>query len=126
MQPPTVALIALLAPLPATAFGNLDCISYESCGNGGCGPETQPFAIDFDWATDTAIVTQDEDTKILKWTSTTQTDDGLASVLEYGDLDTTDHFLRIEANGQDITALFTVTDVSTVTWIGTCNVRQAA
>lgn len=126
MQHKVLTLLTLLAPLPAAAFGNLDCIAIESCGNGGCDPVSKPFAIDFDWWANAAIVTQDGTDHPLPWAQTGETDDGLASTLEYGDTEAISRFLRIEASGLDITAYYTFKDPSVTTWVGTCNVRKAA
>lgn len=129
MQPRTVqngalALVALLAPLPAAAFGDLDCITLEFCGNAGCGVETTPFALTFDWAADTAILSVSDTDYVLPWVATDDTDN--ASTLEYGDMDDINHLLRIEANGTDITAYYTFRNPLVTTWRATCDVRQAA
>ena len=130
MQFKAFLFIATLAPLPAAAFGDLDCITVETCGNGGCGPDVPEaakfFAVTFNWGEDTVTVTARDTDTVLDWATTTETDDSLASVLEYGDLANAGHRLRIEAQGSDITALYTFSDVSTFTWVATCDVRQAA
>lgn len=126
MQIKALALLAILAPLPAAAFGDLDCITIESCGNGGCGPVTEPFAIDFNWADEQAVVTVGDMEHALPWASTGESEDSLASVLEYGNMDDTNRLLRIEASGLDITAYYTFKDPAVTTWVGTCDVRTAA
>jgi hypothetical protein len=122
----TFALIALLAPLPAAAFGDLDCITIEFCGNAGCGVDATPFAVTFDWANNTAILTVDGTDHALPWVSTDETGDALASVMEYGDMDDINHLLRIEARGTDITAYYTFRNPLVTTWRAVCDLRTAA
>jgi hypothetical protein len=126
MQFKALLLMATLAPLPAAAFGNLDCITIEDCDTSGCVPGTRTFAIDFNWADQTATVTAPDINSQLPWLATGETDDGVASVLEYGSSGDLSHALRIEASGLDITAYYTFSDPSATTWVGTCDVRQAA
>ncbi|MCF2870261.1 hypothetical protein L0664_04205 [Octadecabacter sp. G9-8] len=126
MQPKSFLLIALLAPQTAAAFGDLDCITIESCENGGCGPRVEPFAVMFDWSDETATVEAVDVQDTLAWTFTGESEDRLASVLEYGDLTETESLLRIEASGLDITAYYTFKTPSVTTWVATCDVRKAA
>lgn len=126
MQFKALILIATLAPLPAAAFGNLDCITIETCAASVCGPETGAFAIDFDWADQSATVTAPDTNSQLPWLATGETEDGVASVLEYGSSGDLSHALRVEASGLDITAYYTFSDPSAITWVGTCDVRQTA
>lgn len=126
MQSKVLFLIAFLAPQTAAAFGDLDCIADESCGNGGCGPVIEPFAITFDWAAEEVTVEADGLQNILAWSYTGQSEDSPASVMEYGDLTEDRSLLRIEASGTDITAYYTFPKNGTTTWVGTCDVRRAA
>ncbi|SLN19353.1 hypothetical protein [Pseudooctadecabacter jejudonensis] len=118
------ALPIVLAAGPAAAFGNLDCITTQSCGAGGCLPVTTPFAVTFDWAADAVTVDVDGRTQSLPWSATGESDDGLASILDYGDIDE-GAALRIAASGLDITALYSFREVGVVTWDATCNLRTA-
>lgn len=121
------ALIALFAPLPAAAFGNLDCITFQSCDvNSLCAAQTTPFAIDFDWANEQALVGLPDDTFALPWIATGQSDDGLASVLEYATEGDATQALRIEASGMDIIAYLKITTLEKITWTALCDVRSAA
>lgn len=131
MQPSILAVIALLVPLPAAAFGDLDCISVESCGNGGCGPAADPFGLTFDWAEGSATVTYAGADTTLPITSpiSTQMDDAdqMQTVVEYGDLAEADSsLLRVEATGGDILAYFSFKTPGTTTLVAQCNARQAA
>jgi len=123
-------VITCLAPLPAVAFGDLDCITTQSCGNAGCTPETTPFAVTFHWADNTVTVTVDDIDHELPWISTdnsaTAADDTLSTQLEYGDMEDINRLLRISASGTDITARYTFRSPLVTTWDATCNVRQAA
>lgn len=126
MQFSPILLIASLAPLPAATFGDLDCITIKSCGNSGCGPLTEPFAVTFDWAGDAAIVTVNGTDHRLPWVATDTTTDDLGTFIEYSDMEDTNRLLRIETVGADITALYTFRGPRVTTWDATCNVRQAA
>ena len=124
MQFKSLILLALSAPLPAAAFGNLDCIAIESCGNGGCGPTTDPFAVDFDWEGDAATVTFDDQSSVLPLGS--RGENNTTVVFEYGSMEDTKRLLRVETSGTDITAFYTFPHSGVTTWVGTCDVRQAA
>ena len=126
MQFKALSLLASLAPLPAAAFGDLDCITISSCGNSGCMPETTPFGVTFDWANDSVMVTVEDNDHVLPWVATDETTDGLGSVIEYGDMEDTNRLLRIEANGATITAYYTFRSPRVTTWEATCDLRQAA
>lgn len=127
MQPRALLVIALLAaPHTAAAFGNLDCITVESCTDTGCTPQTIPFSITFEWANETAIVATNDAAHVLPFASSGDSETTLGSVIEYGDPATANRLLRIEASGTDITAYYTFQDDMTATWVATCNVRQAA
>lgn len=121
-----VLLIATLAPLPAAAFGDLDCITLQSCGNAGCQPETSPFAVTFDWAGDAVVVTVDDTDHRLDWVTTDGIAGALGTRLEYGDMEDTNRLLRIEATATEITAQYTFRAPLVTTWDATCDVRQAA
>ena len=126
MQFKTLTLMALCAPLPATAFGDLDCITLQSCGNSGCMPETTPFGVTFNWADDSATVGVDGVDHTLPWVATDTTTDGLGTVIEYGDMADINRLLRIEAVGTEITAHYTFRSPRVTTWEATCDLRQAA
>ncbi|MBT8411674.1 MAG: hypothetical protein KJP02_07755 [Octadecabacter sp.] len=131
MQPRAFLLIALLAPQTAAAFGDLDCISIESCTNGECAPASDPFALTFDWVVGAATVTFDGIATTLPLASpiTTQTDedDQMQTVVEYGvPADADSSLLRVEAAGNDILAYFSFQTPSPVTIVAQCNRRQAA
>jgi len=131
MQPHALLLIALLAPQTAAAFGDLDCISIESCTNGDCAPASDPFALTFDWAVGEATVTFGGTATTLPLASpiTTQTDDDdqMQTVVEYGVLtDEASSLLRVEATGNDILAYFSFQAPTSITIVAQCNRRQAA
>ena len=131
MQPVALALIALLVPLPAAAFGDLDCISIESCTNGDCAAASDPFALTFDWAVGEATVTfgGNETTLPIASPVTTQTDDDdqMQTVVEYGvPNDEKSSLLRVEATGNDILAYFSFQTASKIMVVAQCNKRQAA
>lgn len=135
MQPvlPTygvLSLIALLAPLPAAAFGDLDCIAIEACvslsGETECTPASDPFAVTFDWANDAATLRFSDIDHRLIWLSTGDWEDQMSTVIEYSDIDGTDRALSIVANGADISAYYSTYEQSgTTTWVGICDIRRA-
>lgn len=67
MQPTALALIACLAPLPAAAFGDMDCIALESCTADACTPfsdlttDLTLFSVSFDWGAQQANVTSNDE-----------------------------------------------------------------
>lgn len=125
MQPQILALIVTLAPLPAAAFGDLDCITFETCGNGGCGPILESFASTFDWNGEAASVDASGDVTTLPLM--TRGEDACAVVLEYGDnIDAPAPTLRIESTNGAVVAYFTFAQSGWTTWVGDCNSRQAA
>lgn len=126
MQPKVLTFLALLAPLPAVAFGDMDCIAIESCGNGGCGPTTELFSVTFNWGADSVTVEADGTAHDLPWVSSGDSTNMLGTEIEYGDLNDTNHLLRIIASGTDITAYYTFRTPLVTTWRATCDVRQAA
>jgi len=107
-------------------LGDMDCIAIESCGIGGCGPTTELFSVTFNWGADSVTVEADGATHDLPWASSSDSEDSLASVLEYGNMEDTDRLLRIEAQGDDILAFYTFKTASVTTLVGTCDVRKAA
>ncbi len=131
MQPRAFLFVALLAPHSAAAFGDLDCISIESCSNSGCAPATVPFALSFDWSSGEATVLSAGVATTLPLTSpiTTQTDgaDQMQTVVEYGTMDSDlNHLLRVEATGNEIFAYWTFKDPLVTTVVAQCDRRQAA
>ena len=121
-----LALAALLTPHTAAAFGNLDCITTQVCTNTGCVSATTPMSVTFNWALETVDVTANDVAHTLPWASTGESEDGLASILEYGNMDDVNRMLRIAASGADISATYVFKDPSVTTWTATCDVRRAA
>lgn len=131
MRTGILVLLALLAPQTAAAFGDLDCISIESCTNGGCAPASETFGLTFDWAAGAATVTYNDTGTTLPMTApvTMQPDDAdqMQTAVEYGDLEDADSsLLRVEATGSDILAYYAFKTPATVTLVAHCNRRQAA
>lgn len=132
MPSKALALILILAPLPAAAFGNLDCITLETCTGDTCQPAQtpDPFSITFDWPNETATVEARLDgaaaTVTLPWAATSDDTETPGTVLDYGAPYENATALRLIADGADITALYTLDPAGVETWVGTCDVRRAA
>jgi hypothetical protein len=108
-----LTLAALLTPHTAAAFGNLDCITTQVCTNTGCTSATTPMSVTFNRALETVGVIG-------------ESDDGLASILEYGKMDEVNRMLRIAASGAYISVTYIFKAPSVTTWTATCDVRRAA
>lgn len=125
MQPSTLAFLALIAPLPATAASVLDCISIESCGNGGCGPETSAFTIFFD-ENDVATINVDDTAVSLSLRMRGESHDPtLMAVSEFGDLGVDNYLLRLETEASKITAYYTFENPLAETWVANCSQGSA-
>lgn len=142
MQPYIVSLIALFAPLPAVAFGDLDCIALKSCTNDTCSPITDLtsngslslFSVTFDWTAQQALVTSGGGTSALpliqRPLSTVLEGDApiLQTTAVFGD-DTLGH-LRIQgqdsASGHSLIAFWTLNSPPSTILRATCETRKAA
>jgi hypothetical protein len=140
MQPTALALIACLAPLPAAAFGDMDCIALESCTADACTPfsdlttDLTLFSVSFDWGAQQANVTSNDETMALPLIQRPRStvSNGDAPIMEttalFGD-PSTGH-LRIQgqdsASGQSLIALWTRSSASSATLRARCDLRTAA
>lgn len=128
MQPHTLALIACLAPLPAAAFGDLDCISVETCVDGQCSATTDAFAVTFDWAGSAAIVDIGDTTVTYPLVAGDEGSGDLPDTdLEFGDIAGGNPGLLVIAESpDDILAFFAEGPAPITLRTGFCDVREAA
>lgn len=81
LMQPKLALIAMLAPLPAAAFGDMDCISIDACYSEICVAQNDVFSITFDWQDATATVVIADETLTLP---ASDAPDDTGTTLAYG------------------------------------------
>jgi hypothetical protein len=123
MQSAFHLLIAPTAPHTAEAFGNMNCISIESCDNANCGPASDPPSITFDWTDNLTVLIAGEIEKYLPKVSNANDAGGSRTVMGN---DVMNRLSRTEASKANVLAYFPVKNCTVTTLAVQYYTRQAA
>lgn len=101
-----IAAAIMAAPLPAVAFGDLDCIGTEFCFSGACTASVLVFQVIFDWPNNTISVTAAGETLRMTLQSPNVSPGGTSGQLSYTQTDTPNSAgLLLAFAGEDITMI---------------------